>query len=594
MVEYRDLIASANPEQLEAITRLSHCIVQAGPGTGKTRTLVLKVAKLLYNDIFPPRGLACITFAKDMATKLEEDLHKLNLSNNPYIFVGTAHGFCLAHILLPFAKLFKYPIPDQITVPTGEEQVAIYDMVWKSGNFKQMALTPKDRIKKRLPIEFQKYRRTQLDGIKSPKFNSDTNKLLVEYELALIEKGFLDFDLQEKWAMQIVEQQPYVRCSLEAKFPWVLVDEYQDMGLPLHRIVRALTEDIAISVKLFAIGDSNQCIYGFRGADPKYLEELCENIELYGLPITLKQNYRFNQIVFEASKIVMPNQKIEIITENQPCGKVEVFNTTIVKKAAPIKDIKLENFLREIVTRHNIPYSEIMILAFSGETCKEISDYIRQNTGIPCFKFDKDLYEYRKPLLDWLGKLIKFSLQGRSTLELRLQEIMPFWRQLLITNGMSVYEASSYWQNRYVQTTLEESVHLKDNAYNWLEFISLRFNLEKQLEKYSHRDDIVEYKKFQKAFSPGQPLFRHSLTQLLDRIELDNRIYVGTIHSRKGQESKVVILADAQELRDSEEHKRLFYVALTRAQKEIYVLYTGKSLFATQLKSKLTAIVEMR
>lgn len=64
--------------------------------------------------------------------------------------------------------------------------------------------------------------------------------MLIQYEEALIQKGFLDFDLQEKWAMQIVEQKSYVRRSLAAKFPWTLVDEYQDMGLPLHRIVKAL------------------------------------------------------------------------------------------------------------------------------------------------------------------------------------------------------------------------------------------------------------------------------------------------------------------------------------------------------------------
>lgn len=603
MKNYRDLLAEANDEQLCAINRPGHCIVQAGPGTGKTRTLVLKAATLLYNNIFPPRGLACITFAKDMATKLEEEFSKLDLSSNPQTFIGTAHGFCLAHILVPFARLYNYPIHDVVIVPTGLEQLEIYQEIWREGRFQLRGfdVTDNDRERERLPIRFQKYRRTQLDGRKSPDFQLEAERLLTQYEGALIRKGFLDFDLQEKWAMQIVELQPYVRRSLEAKFPWILVDEYQDMGLPLHRIVKALTEDKTLEVNLFAIGDKNQCIYDFRGADPKYLQELCENTELYGEFITLKQNYRFSLMVFEASQIAMPSQSLQIQREKRSLGKAHVFKTHIVKPYVDY-DEKLDRFLKEICQRYDIPFSEIMILSFSGERCKRIANYISEKTEIPCFKADKDLYEYRKPLLDWLGKLIVFTIAGKSKSDLRFREIIPFWRQLLIVNGWPTHEASTYWQSRCLLSVLEESIRLKDNALAWLEFMDSRLNLNRLLERYSHRDDIVEYKKFCHALTLGQPLFEYSLEQLLDRIEIGNRVYVGTIHSRKGQESTVVILADAQELQwqnrngggrkpATEEQRRLFYVALTRAREEVYVIHDGDSTLANQLRNGLNQVV---
>ncbi len=604
MKDYRDLLAAANDEQLSAINRPSHCIVQAGPGTGKTRTLVLKAATLLYKDIFPPRSLACITFAKDMAAKLDDEFNQLDLSNNPYIFIGTAHGFCLAHILLPFARLYNYPIHEVIAVPTGLEQLEIYQEIWRYGQFqlRGFSVTDNDRERERLPIRFQKYRRTQLDGRESPNFQPEVERLLIQYEEALIQKGFLDFDLQEKWAMQIVEQKSYVRRSLAAKFPWILVDEYQDMGLPLHRIVKALTEDKTIQVKLFAIGDKNQCIYDFRGADPKYLQELCENTGLYGEFITLKKNYRFSSMVFEASQIVMPSQSLEINRKNRSLGKARVFKTQIVK-ANVDHDKKLEIFLNDICQRCEIPFSEIMILSFSGERCKRIADYISEKTEIPCFKADKDLYEYRKPLLDWLGKLIVFTIAGKSKPDLRFREIIPFWRQLLILNGWPTYEASSYWQSRCLLMVLENSTRFKDDALAWLEFVDFQLNLNRLLDKYSHRDDIAEYKKFRDALTLGQPLFEYSLEQLLDRIEIGNRVYVGTIHSRKGQESTVTILADAQELQwqninaggrqpATEEQRRLFYVALTRAREEVYVIHDGSSTLANQLKTGLNQVVE--
>lgn len=584
MAEYRKLLAKANPKQLEAIKRPSHCVVKAGPGTGKTRTLVLKTAYLLYNEIHPPRSLACITFTKDMANKLETDLQEIEL-NNSKIFIGTTHAFCLVHILLPFAKLYGFGIPDTIFVPPGKKQIEIYHQVWTEGKFyiPGYQLSSTDIKKERLPVNFQKYRRTQLDGLGSPNPNPNIEILLEKYELELLNQEFLDFDLQEKWAMQLVESQPYVRQSIEAKFPWLLIDEYQDMGLSLHRIVKALVNDNKIDINLFAIGDPNQCLYDFRGANPAYLEELCTNHDLYGMPIILEQNYRFSKNVFLVSKLAMPTQDICINEETTEDGKA---------------DVKINNgieLLKDVIERNNVPesvpYNEIMVLTHSWNKAKRIAHYLDRTLKIPCFKADKDLYEYRKPLLDWLGKLMAFALVGNSTKKLRFNELLPFWRQLLQAGGLPQHEAFSHWYNQKLFDALEGSTSFLSNAREWLKFIDKQIHLEKKLLNYTHLDDILEYEKLKQALEPSNPLADYSIQKLQDRIQLGNRIYVGTIHSRKGQESEITIVAGPEDFEwlPQKEKERLFYVGLTRAKNEVFVIHNGSSQLARNLQTELQA-----
>ena len=121
------------------------------------------------------------------------------------------------------------------------------------------------------------------------------------YESALHRRGLLDFDDMVLIGLDLIRTQPFVREALEARFPYLVVDEYQNLGYPLHRILREIMANTNITV--FAVGDEDQSIYGFAGADPKYLRELAVDTEVRA--VRLDTNYRCAQRIIDGSEITL-------------------------------------------------------------------------------------------------------------------------------------------------------------------------------------------------------------------------------------------------------------------------------------------------
>src|SRR5580704_15641197 len=115
-----------NPGQQAAYNSTGHCVVLAGPGSGKTKTLVLKLARILAKDVETPRGAACITYSQECARELARRLEDLGLREAGNLFIGTVHGFCLRHLVMPYARLARMAVPDPIAVATAREANAIF------------------------------------------------------------------------------------------------------------------------------------------------------------------------------------------------------------------------------------------------------------------------------------------------------------------------------------------------------------------------------------------------------------------------------------------------------------------------------------
>lgn len=113
---------SGNGEQWTAYESTGHFVVLAGPGSGKTKVLTTKFARMLHEDVMAPRGVACVTYSNECARELKRRLSRLAVKPNHRTFVGTVHSFCFQHVVVPFAQLGGLNIANPIRVATDSEK----------------------------------------------------------------------------------------------------------------------------------------------------------------------------------------------------------------------------------------------------------------------------------------------------------------------------------------------------------------------------------------------------------------------------------------------------------------------------------------
>ena len=146
-----------NPDQWAAYNSEGHCLVLAGPGSGKTKTLTVKLARLLAEDVQVPRGIACITYNNECARELENRLETLGINPGGRVFIGTVHSFSLTQIVLPYAKSARLGLPDEFCVATRAERARALDGALRQAIGGQESPQNWD-------FEMGKYRRSILNG----------------------------------------------------------------------------------------------------------------------------------------------------------------------------------------------------------------------------------------------------------------------------------------------------------------------------------------------------------------------------------------------------------------------------------------------
>jgi len=280
----------ANPGQWSAYESKGHCVVLAGPGSGKTRTLVLKLARILAEDVEAPRGAACITYSQECARELTRRLDALGLRESQNLFIGTVHGFCLRHILAPYGRLAGLALPYPLTTATTRQIQAIEK---RTGD----ALFGVKHPHK--PIDLGRHRRSVLDR-QSPAWTAEPELAAwaEAYETELHSAGLIDFDDLIIHGYRLIAENDWVLPLLKARFPVLVIDEYQDLGVALHRIVMRLAFEG--DVRLFAVGDYDQTVYGFTGAEGGLLKQLADRADVEKVQLSL--NYRSAARLVRASE----------------------------------------------------------------------------------------------------------------------------------------------------------------------------------------------------------------------------------------------------------------------------------------------------
>lgn len=553
---------SEDDMQFAAYKAVNNTVVIAGPGSGKTTVLTLKVMQLLAEVIYPPRGLACLTYSTEAVREFKSRLVKLGLEKRKNVFLGTVHSFCLSEIITPFAALYpQYKIPLPIRIISEAEKNRLFD----SQNYEGF---PK-------LIDVDKERTRNIKGISRVAIESYdiALKAAISFEELLIQNGYLDFISMVKKSVELIKNEPYVRKALEAKYPWIIVDEYQDLGKPLHELILTLLN--LTRIKVFAVGDADQSIYDFQGAAPDYLVELSQRQDVSC--IHLKNNYRSSQTIVDASEYVLKSSRGYIAS-----GKLRDYHAKLEFIECPKgMDEQYERVIEQISRFHTegIPYHEIAVLVGNNKQVAELAqECSRQN--IPAYIARQSFR--LTDLIIWIQNCAKWVSDKCSV---SFDEICSTWKSF-ISQKRIISEDDYFLLKRTIFQTLTASKVCTDNLSEWLCYLDKEVGIVSAFTASERYPDEID--NFNKLLETARSHDTQLTIKFLTRLGIpENQVVLTTRHSSKGLEFDVVILPGMEKdsfpsyydntPRKLAEARRLCFVSVSRARKAC-ILIRSKNL----------------
>jgi DNA helicase-2/ATP-dependent DNA helicase PcrA len=561
-----------NDEQRDAYEFDGHCAVLAGPGSGKTKVLAARVTRLLGQRATGPRGVACVTYNNETVREMRKRLEHIGCKQDHRLFIGTVHSFCLSCVVAPFGHLFRQDLPVKLTVASVSQQRKIFE---SAINKSKVGSTPDA-----WDLPFQQYRRTH-PFRDSKNWNEDPQLVLLinTYEDILHRGGLVDCDDMVIIALDLIRQQSFVRDALEARFPFLVIDEYQDLGYPLHAIVRLLMKKTGIEI--FAVGDPDQSIYGFAGANPRYLRELADDPNVHR--VELKMNYRCAQRIIDGSQVALAPDKPRHFTSARDDIAGELLFVEcpegLSQQASTIADQIIPD-----LNKAGVRNGKIAILYIDKWDAGVLAKAL-QAQGIK-FAGERDQRYPRTPFTRWLEDVAAWcSLYPNVQDGPLIDDLLSTWIEMKSDARMAI-------DPEFLRERTEFFSHLVQVAKKdmpvteWLTRLNVVLGIEDCLARRTYSpDELASWKDVVDKCKEGQPLYGFTVDDLASCSGRPDTVTLTTLHSSKGLEYQFVIMPGLEQGRipgfaaTSEdrlaEARRVFYVGMTRAKDAVYLLYSG-------------------
>ena len=607
----QDILKGLNDKQYEAVINTEGpCLVIAGAGSGKTKVLTHKIAYLIGEKGAKPWDILAITFTNKAANEMKERIANLVGDNAKDIWMGTFHSICV-RILRRFidrigfdSSFIIFDTSDQRTlVKNCMKDLAIDDKLFNDRSVLSEISNAKNEM-----LEPEQY---------TARSNGDfrKEKIATVYELyqkRLKENNAIDFDDIINYTIKILMENPDVLEYYANKFKYVLVDEYQDTNKAQFTLVTLLASK---NGNITVVGDNDQGIYSFRGADISNILNFERDFPGTKI-IKLEQNYRCTGNILKAANSVIKNNEVkykkELWTENEEGNLPNVYQAENEYDEATYIVTQIEHLKREEYYK----YSDFSILYRMNTQSRAIEDILRRE-NVP-YKIVGGLKFYeRKEIKDIIAYL---RLIQNSADNLSLKRIINEPKRgigktsldkveaLAEQNETSMYEvikhADQYGLNRVylnsrefinvieelkdkkdklviselIKTTLKKTGYTKAlEEENTIEAENRIENLEEFLTV------AIEFEEEYAENSLSQFLEGITLSSDIDNVEEDeDSVTLMTLHSAKGLEFPVVFLVGMEEgifpgyksisePKELEEERRLCYVGITRAKEHLYL-----------------------
>ena len=623
-----DYLKGLNNAQYEAVTTLQGpLMVLAGAGSGKTRVLTMRIAHLITNGADPFNILA-LTFTNKAAREMKERIAKVvGNSDAKSLWMGTFHSV-FARILRSEAHYLGFP--SNFTIYDTQDSLNVLKKVLKEMNIDSDLYKPKkvqgriSQYKNNLITVKAYYNNPELMEADERANMKLMGQIYQKYVETCFKNGAMDFDDLLLRTNELLTRFPEVLAKYQDRFRYILVDEYQDTNHSQYLIVKALASKFE---NICVVGDDAQSIYSFRGANIQNILNFKKDYPDAKI-VSLEQNYRSTQnIVNAANDLISKNiNQFEknVFSDNEIGEKIKVYRS--------LSDADEANFVAgNIWEQHNFnqkKFNDFAILYRTNSQTRAFEDALRRKNipyrvygGLSFYqrKEIKDLLAYLRLLVnendsEALLRIINYPMRGiGETTQNKLivyadsigqsianvLDALPFHAPNLGINNSVLTKLNDFWQMiKAFQVMLKT-----ENVYQVAMEVAKKSGLIKSLkedqtpEGISRVENIQELMNSMQGFIDEQQQLEDgdpSLSNFLENIALSadtqendeegDKVSLMTIHLSKGLEFPIVYIVGLEEglfpsfmssnsREELEEERRLFYVALTRAEKQAFFSY---------------------
>ncbi|MBP2628450.1 MAG: ATP-dependent helicase PcrA [Firmicutes bacterium] len=607
-----NILNGLNPMQREAVMcTKGPLLIMAGAGSGKTKVLTCRVAYLLEQGVAPYQILA-ITFTNKAAAEMKERVHGLVGAQSKDIWLSTFHAFC--------AKLLRYEIEGMagykrnfVIYDTSDTQALIKNCL-KQLNLDDKQFQPSSILSAisnaKNALQDDRQFAQQAGNFHEQKV-AEIYKL---YQQKLRNNNALDFDDLLMLSVRLLESNEEILQKYQNKFKYIMIDEYQDTNRAQYLLARMLADKHR---NLCVVGDADQSIYGWRGADIRNILDFEKDYPETKI-IKLEQNYRSTQVILDAANAVIENNSDrrpkELWTQN-PQGE-------LITHYLAHHERDEAQFVADTITKLNTvyrtPYGDIAVL-YRTNTQSRVIEESFMKCGIPYVIVGGLKFYDRKEIKDILSYLRVIFNPSDSVSLMRIINVprrglgdatISRLTEFALENNMTLFD---------VVSNPDLVPGLTARAKRPLEFLAeLIFNLMSEVQSLSvvdlvnkvmhdsgyveelqnstdpqdenRLDNLKEFLSVAKDFASGE--LEETLENFLGQVALvadidnakmtESRVTLMTLHSAKGLEFPVVFMSGMEEglfphsrtlMNESEveEERRICYVGITRARRKLYM-----------------------